>query len=141
NPYSHHDDWGFGDHIGDFCLRLAAAMKTIVAESGQVPRLVAPDWYDDGPVDVTGRFEALSLDSALVGALRSVPPSQLRALVERELAPVRLDAITLPQVLRLLPLATRPELAEPTLAIVAATAGIDLATRELALERAWLAGA
>jgi hypothetical protein len=141
HAYSHHDDWGFTEHLGDFCLRLVAAMKTTVAESGQVPRLVAPDWYDDGAVDVTGRFEAFSHGSSLEVNLRSVPPPELRALIERELAPARIDPITLPYVLRLVPLAARPELAEPMLAIVASTAGIDLATRELALERAWLAGA
>src|SRR5690606_2685352 len=118
HAYSHHEDWGFTEHLGDFCLRLVAAMKTTVAASGQVPRLVAPDWYDDGPVDITGRFTAFSHGSPLEVSLRSVPPPELRALIERELAPARIDPITLPYVLRLLPLAARPELAEPMLAIV-----------------------
>ena len=73
----------------DFARNLAKAMGTVVVGRGTVPRLLAPDWYDDGPVDIAGQFDVLGDGSSFRDALLRVPPAELPALLAEELR--RLD--------------------------------------------------
>lgn len=49
--YTHQAEDQFADATDRFAADLAAAMRTRVDSKGQVPRLVARNWYDDGPMD------------------------------------------------------------------------------------------
>ncbi len=56
HPYCHDDTVQFGALVGRFASDLATELNTVVIQSGNIPRLVAPDWYDDGALDLTGGF-------------------------------------------------------------------------------------
>lgn len=106
NPYCHDGALDFATCVRGFALDLAARMKTCVVALGEVRRLVARDWYDDGPRDLVGRFRALD-ESALdlAHADPSTVVDRLRTSLGHEL-----DDVTLPIVLGLHSLQRRPEL-------------------------------
>ncbi|MBA2543407.1 MAG: hypothetical protein H0V17_27445, partial [Deltaproteobacteria bacterium] len=104
-----HEAIQLDDHMRDFVLDLAKRMNALVVPRGSVRRLLSRDWYDDGPLDLVGRFrglDAAGLDfdvidpSALVGVLR--------AALERDL-----DDVTLPIVMAHHRFCVRPELVIP----------------------------
>jgi hypothetical protein len=97
-------------------------MGTELVSNGELPVLVAADWYDDGPIEQLGRFEALRDGSALHEALAQASPAALTGLLEQALAPVGLNAVTVPLVVGLAPLKKRPELAAALLESVHALA-------------------
>lgn len=47
--YSHNPRDGFAKAVDQFAIRLADQMETTIATGGKVSKLVAKDWYDDGP--------------------------------------------------------------------------------------------
>jgi hypothetical protein len=111
HPYAHDNDIGFDALVRDFAADLATRMASAVAPAGRVTTLLGRDWYDDGAQDLVGRYQALSRPE--VGrALEEVAPSALVALLEATLAHP-LDDITLPLVVALPALQSRPELIEP----------------------------
>jgi hypothetical protein len=131
HAYCHDAGNGFAEASADFARRLAQAMGTVVVGRGNVPRLLAPDWYDDGPVDIAGQFDALKDGSSFREALLRVPPAELPALLAQaffgsrhERTPAgasgktKLDEVLAPMVLALPELAGRPELARPLVALV-----------------------
>jgi hypothetical protein len=115
---------------------LAAQMKSAVVQQGSVRPLVAGGWYDDGPVDLVGQFPSLAEGSSLRQELPGIELSELVTLLERELSPLPLNAITLPILLDLTEFEQRPELVLPLLPLVAD----DRALASSVLARAaWLA--
>ncbi|WP_286177420.1 hypothetical protein [Stieleria mannarensis] len=81
--YSHDAQDGFADAVDRFAIRLAGEMQTCLGSGGQVAKLVANDWYDDGPVggslqwlgeggivgDLVKRVESDQLLPELIGAV------------------------------------------------------------------------
>ena len=110
HPYCHDKRWGYEDLARAFALRLAEQMGGDVSSEGEVSNLVARSWYDDGPVDQAGRFSALEDGSPLSKAIETVSPDALRSLLHEALAPVGLNAITLPLALRMEAVCARPDL-------------------------------
>ncbi|EKK01077.1 hypothetical protein RBSH_03595 [Rhodopirellula baltica SH28] len=47
--YSHNPRDGFAEAVDQFAEQLASQMQTSIATGGKVSKLVAKDWYDDGP--------------------------------------------------------------------------------------------
>lgn len=47
--YSHDPKDGFADAVDQFLQQLASQMQTSIATSGKVSKLVAKEWYNDGP--------------------------------------------------------------------------------------------
>jgi hypothetical protein len=109
NPYCHEGALDFAAIVRTFVLELAARMGTRVVPRGYVRVLVARDWYDDGPRDLVGRFG--ELDEAAL-ELAHIDPRDLVARLRGALAR-ELDDITLPVVLALSSLRSRPELVAP----------------------------
>ncbi len=136
HPYCHDGQAEFATMVRDFALRLAATMRTDLVSYGNVSCLVASDWYDDGSVDVAGRF-ALREESVLdeLGQRAGQP---LLDLLEQQLAPLGLNAVTWPLVVALPLPADRRELFETWLAAMSADVALD--TKARAAERAWNAG-
>lgn len=118
HAYCHDAGSGFGDASADFARRLAHAMGTVVVGRGTVPRLMAPDWYDDGPVDIAGQFDALKDDSELRRALLTVKPAELPALLAKAFGRPKLDEVLAPMVLALPELAGRTDLAHTLVSLV-----------------------
>jgi hypothetical protein len=96
----------FADYVRD----LARDMNTTPVPLGQVEELVETGWYDDGPVDLTGRFPCFAEGSEFRRSLRALPPSEFRDLLREALTPDPIDSGTLPLVLYLPELDDHPQL-------------------------------
>ncbi|MBT3224407.1 MAG: hypothetical protein HN348_35515 [Proteobacteria bacterium] len=73
---------------------------------------MSPNWYDDGPVDLTSGFPALE---KLRKTLSTTKIESFADQCEKALAPLGLNAITLPLVLALPEFKERPNLVVPLL--------------------------
>ncbi|MEM7157986.1 MAG: hypothetical protein AAF799_34410 [Myxococcota bacterium] len=109
-PYAHDADSDFDEHSDAFVRRLAEAMGAPLVSHGSIPKLVAEDWYDDGPVDITGRYAELEDESAFRAALASVRPNRLSALLMETFGRTHVDEGLGPKLLALPELTERPEL-------------------------------
>jgi hypothetical protein len=111
HAYCHHASTEFDELSGQIVGELAARMRTRLASRGEVPRLVAARWYDDGPDDITGQLAFLADGSRFRERLGDVAPSELAGLVAAELGSGTVDAHVAPMLAGLPELAARPELA------------------------------
>ena len=111
--YSHDYEAGIADFVGELVVQLAEAMGAFTALRGNVPTLLASEWYDDGPIDVTGRFGFLADGSPFRDSLRSIDPGDLVPRLRELLEPRDLDGLTLPMIVGLSEIADRPELIVP----------------------------
>lgn len=109
HPYCHDTREAFSTKVMQFVSELADSMRVVVVPAGGIRNLVALAWYDDGPVDLAGRFAFLR-DAAFLERLTAVPPGLLLAELEQAFAPQPLNELTLPLVLGVQALTSRPEL-------------------------------
>ena len=63
--------------IRTYVENLARAMGTSVAPRGEIRKLVATNWYDDGPHDLTGQLAFLEDGSEFLSAVSSMSVSEL----------------------------------------------------------------
>jgi len=140
-PYCHDPELGFREIIARHLEQLARRMKTAVVRHGAVARLVASDWYDDGPIDLCSQFPCLAEGSELRQALETIEPAALAAALGTSFAPVPLNALTIPLVLELPEVRARPELVLPLLPRIGRRQGFTLGSLQTAVELAHQAGA
>jgi len=140
-PYCHDPGLGFGAMISRLVQELAQEMHTTVLPRGNVPCLVAPDWYDDGPRDLARRFPFLESNSDYRRMLRTIGTEDLTAALEAAFHPLPLNALTLTLVLELPEFQDRPELILPLLPRIESLKGLSASTWTLAARLAYQAGA
>jgi hypothetical protein len=128
NFYAHDGNLGFEGMATEFARDLAARMRVRLCGHGDVPRLVAPDWYDDGTMDVAGRFPFLQDGAEFRAALATLTPSAFVDEATRLFAPLPLGALTLPLLVTLKEVEARPELLVPLLPVLASSEGLPLDT-------------
>jgi hypothetical protein len=128
NPYAHDGELHFGEIVGAYARDLAARMRAMVVAQGDVPRLVAPDWYDDGSIDLGGRFPFLADGSDFRRSLETLTPQALHDEALRLFAPLSLGALTLPLLVGLPEMDKRPELLVPLLPALSTAEGLPVAT-------------
>ena len=126
-PYCHDPGLGFGSLMGELAEELALRMNTVVVHEGEVPCLVAPRWYDDGPTDLCNRFAALQ---SLEGALSAVDLDDVVDVASAAFRPLPLNSLTLPLLLRLPVFEGRPELIRPLFPVLEKCEGLD--------DRSWI---
>jgi hypothetical protein len=119
HTYCHDGSLGFGEMAADFLVRLAKRMGSTPVPRGDVSCLVSKRWYDDGPIDLTGRLAALEPGSDTYQLLETLPPEHALAALEGALAHDALHAAMLPIVVNLPVFDQRPELVLPLLGRVA----------------------
>jgi len=102
--------------------------------------LVSPRWYDDGPEDLAGQFRMLEDESTLRRSLAEIDPAKLVEELERELAPLPLNELTLPLVLALSEIESRPSLVLPLLPLLEAVPELPAPSLVRALRFACAAG-
>jgi hypothetical protein len=110
NPYAHREVQDLRELVASFAEELAREMGTNLLPHGQIPKLVATRWYDDGPVDLAESFAFLRPDAEFRQALSSLQPDSLPDLLERQFDPLPLNELTLPLALSLPEIQERPEL-------------------------------
>lgn len=95
--YAHEEGAWARERVHAIAVEVASAVGTRLVPAGQVETLVAPAWYDDGPVDLTGRLGQFQGDGPLVAEIRAAEPGELpRILVEalgRELLDCAIEQI------------------------------------------------
>ncbi|MEM6473285.1 MAG: hypothetical protein AAF802_27235, partial [Planctomycetota bacterium] len=75
--YSHQNGDGFSEAVDQFARQLATEMQTCVGTMGQVSKLVASDWYDDGVCN--GNAHWFGDDDSLRKLVDQVPSEDLLA--------------------------------------------------------------
>ncbi len=128
-PYCHQRSIDFAGMVRAFAIELAARMGAPLVPRGHVRKLLAPDWYDDGPRDLVGRFEGLAEDFDFA----AIPPEGLVARL-REVLGRDLDDVTLPIVLGHANLKAHPRHLAPLVPFVLASS-----TPQLRIDAAQLA--
>jgi hypothetical protein len=108
--YAHSQRVGFLDIAKEFATKLAEDMGTLVVATGRVSTLVAPRWYDDGPIDFASEHAALKEGSRFRHSLKTVKARHVLQATSDALAPLPLNELTLPRILALPELSGRPEL-------------------------------
>ena len=117
HPYCHDKALDFTEVVKEYIKGLARSMNTAVVARGAVPKLLAPDWYDDGPVDVTEQFAFLK-NKDFLRSLEETPLEQVSELLSSAVAPLSLDELTLPMLVWHEAFTRRPELILPLYPIV-----------------------
>lgn len=138
HPYCH-KSVDFSSVVADFATELARQMGTRLVPRGAVSMLVASDWYDDGPRDLTGRHGFLTAEGPFVAAMEDLEPEAFRALLLEETDLRGLDESLLATLLGLHVAWRRPELVVALLPEVRAMRDISVQTRvafALSLRRA-----
>ncbi|MDD9944198.1 MAG: hypothetical protein OXU20_24350, partial [Myxococcales bacterium] len=126
HPYSHDPKKDFLLHVREFVTELAREMNVLPVPGGSISNLVASEWYDDGPRDLAGRFEFLKDGSALRRKRQTVREDEFLDLVRSAFAPLDLNELTLPLVLGLPELQSRPELVKRLLPTIRALSGVSI---------------
>ncbi len=75
--YAHEGADRFDEEVNRFAEELARKMNTVLTTSGQVSRLVAQRWYDDGAVSSASIYDLQNPDGAVRTILRTGAPSTL----------------------------------------------------------------
>ncbi len=108
--YAHDSKLGFDRLVKSYVNDLARDMGTLVVPIGSISTLVAPKWYDDGPVDLSEQIPAFSDGSSFRAGLKTIDASDLLPAVREALSPLELNELTMPMLLALPELRARPEL-------------------------------
>ena len=123
--YAHADYDVLNDAVTNYVLSLAEAMGTAVVGKGTIRPLLSSDWYDDGPLDLTGQLKFLEPGSVFLEALGDVRPDKLIAALQRALS----GAPITPSIIYALSQAgafqSRPELIVPLLPLMGDPAAWD----------------
>jgi hypothetical protein len=114
-PYCYDPELGFSEMMAEVVTDLAEQMRAPIHLRGHVPALVAPSWYDDGPRDVTGRFDFLEHSSDFRKALTGMTPDSFLQELETLFDPLPLNALSLTLILGLPELEEHPALILPLL--------------------------
>ena len=128
--YAHANEHAVSVGMRDYVEKLADAMGVEIVGAGRVRSLVAKNWYDDGPRDLTGQIDFLMDGSDFMRALATVTPAELVGRLKSALAGA---SITPPIVCKLVatePVRLRPELVLPLLPYLGDTSRIDPWTRQ-----------
>lgn len=96
HPYCNDADMDFDAVLKEFAHKLAQSMRTVVLASGSVSRLIAPDWYDDGPEDLTEKFPFVLEGSDFRKRILEMDTPELLCAMNQETEPVGLNELTIP---------------------------------------------
>lgn len=128
HPYCHDASIDFQEIVQAFCHELSEATGLIPVPDGEVPRLVARDWYDDGCIDISGQLAALQDGSDFRNALLTVEPTELESLITQAIAPVPLNDLTIPLIANLSECQGRSALVKPLVRLVASCDYLSMET-------------
>jgi hypothetical protein len=118
HPYAHSQKVGFDAIAKEYAQTLAHRMRTMVVSSGVVAKLVADDWYDDGPIDLTQQINGLADGSAFRESLTDLPVGDFVPALRHAVAPFPVNELTLPMIVTLPELDTRGDLLATLLPLI-----------------------
>jgi len=111
--YCHDTTLDFQAMVAEVASEIARDMATVVSSAGQVSAVLAPEWYDDGSLDIGC---ALSNENSPVRrAIVHSAPGDIIDDLNQALSPVGLTCFNLPFVLAIPEVARRHEIAQELL--------------------------
>jgi hypothetical protein len=96
HPYCNDANIDFHNVLKEFAGKLAQNMRTVVLPSGSVSRLIAPDWYDDGPYDLAEKFPFVLDGSDFRKRMMEMDTPELLRAMDKEVEPIGLNELTIP---------------------------------------------
>ncbi len=96
HPYCNDVGLDFQAVLKEFVHKLGGRMGTAVLPSGSISRLIAPDWYDDGPQDLTEKFPFVLDNSDFRKRIKEMDMAELLYAMKKEIEPLRLNELTIP---------------------------------------------
>ena len=100
-------------------------METHIVPRGQISRLIAPDWYDDGPVDLTGQLSFLESGAPFTIASKMIAADEIVAALELALEGRPITTFIVCAVAQTEAIQKRPQLIVPLLSYIGDTAQLD----------------
>ena len=128
HPYNNNPSYDFNGTLKKFEHSLAKKMNTIVVSTGFVDKLIAPDWYNDGPVDLTEKFPFTHEKSDFRQNLLNYKQEELIDRMKAVTAPVGLNELTLPLFINLPELDECSNLVDTIFPLVAKSDSLPLET-------------
>lgn len=125
HPYCQNRAIDFRSIIAKILTELSKNMGASIAHQGKVPLLVGPDWYDDGPEDITGKFDYLEYNSVFRQSLSTIPVAELMPTLTKLCGSEQPDPILLGMLIELPELNARPELITPLLPLIESNGGVS----------------
>lgn len=95
-PYCNDRETDFQNILKEFIHQLAQKMRTVVLSAGSVSKLIAPDWYDDGPYDLTEKFPFAMDGSDFRKSIKELDTPGLLAAMQKAVEPAGLNELTVP---------------------------------------------
>ncbi|HSH01652.1 MAG TPA: hypothetical protein VLL52_03975 [Anaerolineae bacterium] len=115
NPYCHDSEFKFDQTVGQFARDLVLQLGTAAIPDGHISPLIAPDWYDDGSVDLAQQFTFLNEDAPFRHSLKDIPLDQFVPTLIHNFHPLPLNEFSLPLIIAIDELDERPQLIAPLL--------------------------
>ena len=124
-----HDAKAEFDRMADaFARDLAERMGTTTALKGKVSTLVASRWYNDGPEDLSHRFDFTLEGSAFRAQVPAVPAADFPELLQGAIHPLGIDHEVLTRTFNISEVQERPELVEQLARMLEACRNVPLET-------------
>lgn len=99
--YFHDKHDRFEERVMEYINEWAQELGVILVREGGIQKLVAPDWYDDGAIDIDSGIDCFQDGSELRRNLSSMPSQQILAEITRQLAPLPINELTFPMIIQL----------------------------------------
>ncbi|HEX9061410.1 MAG TPA: hypothetical protein VF941_14615 [Clostridia bacterium] len=96
HPYCNDPNIDFKNILKEFVHKLARDMKTVVLPKGSVSKLIAPEWYDDGPHDLTDKFPFVMEGSDFRKKVMELDTPELLSRMKEAVEPIGLNELTIP---------------------------------------------
>ncbi|WP_144391541.1 hypothetical protein [Pleionea sediminis] len=110
NIYAHHSEDEFKDNVLIYIKNWIAQAGFTLTTLGEIPTVVANEWYDDGSIDLDNTVPCLEKDSEFRKRLANISPENLEQEMELQLKPLPVNELTFPMVFNLPEIKKRPEL-------------------------------
>jgi hypothetical protein len=96
HPYCNDSKIDFSNILKAFVHELARNMKTVVLPNGSVSKLITPQWYDDGPYDLTVKFPFSVEGSDFRKKIMKLDTPELLTSMNEAVEPIGLNELTIP---------------------------------------------
>ncbi len=123
--YAHAHREAIESAVRVFVQDLAQAMGTNIVARGQIQNLIASDWYDDGPIDLTGQLKFLHSGSQFEKTLKTLSPRDVVSELKHALGETPLTPMIVCTLAQIETFNKRPELIVPLLPYVGDNAALD----------------
>jgi|GEM_PF-1852557 len=140
HPYCHDGKAEFDKLANAFASDLAARMGTTTSQKGDVSTLVAARWYDDGPKDLSHRFDFTHEGSVFRTVVPTVSPEGFARLLAETVHPLGIDHEVIMRTYVIDEVQARPELVEQLASMLDSCRDVPLDTWTLFAAKAIAGG-